>query len=257
MPQSIANPINLSAWQLTGALLALSVVLFAVSRYSLSQLAQASDFPEKRDLLRGARLLWFVLPLAGLVGVGAMVLILNVYLLPLTAFTAGAMIVLTTIVVMIYRHADSMDGLFAGVEMRLARDFDTWLQRHRARLERRHRVGWLRHVLAIGRVPYAIPAVAGYVTVDRTLATRLHSMAVAETVQRELGPQAGTIFSQTPPCVLAPTLYIVPSPGEAASVTERTWQKSAALLKQLDPGQKWRVVIRTGETTLPPVRTSP
>lgn len=246
MPQA-ATQIYYAAAQLALAYVVLALLLLLVSRQSVARLTAAPDFPEKTQLLRGARLHWVIFPLAGLVGLAIMLLVLDWFLLPLTALCANFLVVLSTIVMVILRHGDSIDGLFAGLELRFSRDFNTWLKRHHTRLRRRRTLAWLRYVMLALLALFVVVAVAGFATVDRTLAVRLHSMAVAEQVQQELGPQAGTIFSQTPPCVSLPTLYLIPTADMNRTAAAAAADRLAQMLAQRQEKRQWRIVVKTGE----------
>jgi hypothetical protein len=184
-----------------------------------------------------------------------MLLILNLFLLPLTALCANILIVLVTVVVLMFRHMDSLDGTFAGVELRLSKDFGKWLQRHRARLQRRRKLGWLRYVMVALLVLFVAVAAAGIATIDPVLAVRLHSMGVAEQVQRELGPQIGTVFSQTPPCVSLPTLYLIPTGKMDKPAAAAAAERLAQALAKREERQRWRIVVKTGDG--PPLAERP
>ena len=246
MPQAVTQ-IHYAAAQLAVAYVVLALLLLLASRQSVARLTAAPDFLEKAQLLRGARLHWFIFPLAGLVGLAIMLLVLDLFMLPLTALCANFLVVLSTLVVVIFRHGDSLDGLFAGLELRFSRDLNSWLQRHRARLQRRRKLGWLRYAMVALLALFVMVTVAGYVTVDRTLAVRLHSMGVAEQVQQELGPQAGTILSQTPPCVSLPTLYLIPTADISRTAAAAAADRLAQMLAQRQEKQQWRIVVKTGE----------
>lgn len=258
MPQSLLNQLNPWMLQLFSIFLA-GCLLAALCARASHRLLQTlpDDTPEKPELLRASGSLWFLWwpPVA----IGLFYTLVVWALAPLSGFVVLALALLMPPVVLMLRGRTAyLDAPFAAVEVvaaRLARrapDPQRWLAIHRRQVERRRKLAVLPHIMLVLMIALAVLGAFGYVSIDRVLAVRVHSMAVAEKVQQQMGPSAGTIYSRTPPCVKQPTLIIVPPPKVSLDQEAALQLQAEGLLHQLDPRHHWEVGVYTDKRLLPP-----
>lgn len=252
MPQSFLNQINQSMLQLLAIFVCGAILVALVGRASRRFIASfPDDTPEKPELLRASTSPWVLWPpLAALACFYALLVWAHT---PILAFVVMVLVLLTPLVLLMVRGRNEyLDAPFAAVEVMAARlthrppDPQRWLVQHRRQVERRRKLAVLPFVMLALMVALALLGVFAYATIDRVLAVRLHSMAVAEQVQTQMGTSAGTIFSQSPPCVKQPTLMVVPPPNVTAAQVSKLKAQATNLVRQLDPKQQWAVKVITG-----------
>ena len=257
MPHAIAASLTHTFVQVLALTVLLAAGMACSRAASLRFLATfPDDVPEKSELLRGAGHWWWVLNLP--VSMVVFYVIFMLLFAPLSGIVVAALIVLAPLVWFILAHdnaaLDAPFAAFEGLRARLQRrepDPQRWLAQYRRQAARRRSLSVLGYLMLVLVLLLAIVGAYGYVAFDRVIASRVRSMAIAERVQQQMGPVAGTIFARTPPCVKEPTLYLVPPPNVTPQAVEASKQQAVKSLAQLDPEHRWQVVIRTGEPPAP------
>jgi hypothetical protein len=254
LPAQFLTHLNSLFLQALPVLLGLTVLLWLSARASYRFIETfPDDVPEKAELLAGARAQWLMW--WPLLAFGVLYAVLVFLLAPLTAIAAAFIVGFVPFLIALFHNQPALDAPFAAAEVLRARrrreppDPERWLATYRKVKERRRRLGLLRYVMLVLVLALAGIGAWGYVTVDRVLAVRLQAIAMEDDIKQALGLQV-TVFTQTPPCVPACTLYLIPPPGMKAPEAKQLIVKTQQALQQRGERRAWRIEVKTGEGPL-------